>query len=307
MRVRTDIIWGCFLFFVLVIALSWMDKGLFVVSEYTGEDAFFVQMSPFLDGVKFSSLESLQYIHFFRFLVISPFIVGSYLELGAGYSAFILFLFSLPILKINKRGLFNYFKYIILLIPIFVSFRSFLVACAIAYLFIAIYHHKSYFLLLSSLFIATLSSGVVLVWLLIFLINIRLVTGHYRLLTYGLFVMVVVVFLPSIMHKIAYSESELEGFQDYFLRGTLVVSFMEGQWARFVFYMSIVVVLLFIAVRSLFLSKLASFYLSYVAVLVGVVFEGLGLLCGMIIIIMFFLGFVPNHKFVETRVRYEKG
>ena len=139
MNIRREYIYSCTAFIVLATSLAIMNKGLFVAPEYTGQDGFYEQIMPFMDGIDFSDLQLLQYIHFVRFIIVSPFVIGEVYGLGGVYHSLVIALLAYPILISVDNEKYGYLKYAILLIPIFVSFRTYLVAIGIGYLFVAIF------------------------------------------------------------------------------------------------------------------------------------------------------------------------
>ena len=277
----------------LTVFLFVLDKSIFMPSVYTGEDGFYQQMKPFMDGFSFSELESLQYVHFIRYVAVFPFLVEYKYGLGSIFVSFVLYAYLMPICFVSNKYWYRVLIPLVLLLALFISFRSFLAACGVAYFMIALYHHKSITLLFLSLVLCSLSSATVIIWALLLVVNIKIFFSIYKKIAIAFSFLISLVLLPSILHKLLYAEENLTGLGDYFLNSTVWVSYVESQWNRFILYSILLVSLLMVVLKGALVRSNRAFYFSFLAFIALAFFEGIGVIASVILLIMVAIGFKP--------------
>ena len=156
-------------------------------------------------------------------------------------------------------------------------------------------------LLVSSMFLANLSSGVVLPWLLITFMNIKNLSRRYEYIQVAATAIVVLLGF-SVSQKIGFFLNEYSAGNTIIGRSTFYVSFVNEQYARLALYIMLLLSWLIISLAKLryksFSMHLYSFYLP---VIVTFFFEGLGLVSFLIPILWFFMGVRPSKTRFQLR------
>lgn len=265
-----------------------------------GHDGFYNQIFHVAEG-EVSHASPLYPVHLLRYLVVSPFY---YLHTN-GYpqiiEAFLVLIFLLPVLTAKFGNKKVYGQVIFVYLPILFSYRSVLAMCSISYLFICLYgDRKNNFRLLLSLFLANLSSGVVLAWVLIVVANIKCLAQRYKYVRVA-FLLAIVVLGFSITQKADFFYNEFSSGITLFERSTFYVSIINEQYLRFTVYSLLLVAWLIISLAKIefrsFSWRLYSFYLP---MFIAFFFEGIGLISFIIPLAWFFMGVRPPIKNTET-------
>lgn len=143
-----------------VAAAAWLPKP----NIPPGADGFYTAMQQVERGIE----HDLRIVHLVRYITIYPAFWLWKNDLHPFPARLLLLAALLPICLYRHNGRRGYWQLFLLVPPLVVSFRTSLVACALGYLFLAVYQERPRRLLvgLSALF-ANLSSGVALCWLFI--------------------------------------------------------------------------------------------------------------------------------------------
>jgi hypothetical protein len=253
-------------------------------------DGFYNQMYYIANGATFST-SPLYLVHLLRFIVVSPFYYCYINGVNVFFETVLLLMFLLPVVTASFKGRQFYAQILFLYLPIFFSYRSVLVMCAMAYLFICLYgDKKSYLLLIFSALLANLSSGVVVPWVLIAFMNIKELSNDYRFVRV-IAALVIIVLGFSIFQKIGFFFYESGGSGGFWERNTFWVSIKNEQYFRFLFYFLLVSIWFWITLCKIYFASFSmKMYSFYLPMIVTFFFEGLGLVSFIIPIFWFFVG-----------------
>ncbi|WP_445765660.1 hypothetical protein [Rheinheimera sp.] len=252
---------------------GFFSQIIYVSTSLTGE----VPLSP------------LFVVHFFRFLIVLPFFVSFTLNLPAIFDAVIFLIYLSPFLASRNRGIFGYLPVLFLFFPLLFSYRTVLGMFGMAYLYICVFAKKpEYRLFVCSALLANLSSGIVLSWGVGVVASLSHFRKNYRFFDV-LFIIVCLGFIGSVIHKYEFMFSS-KGAHDNgnaLERSTLMVSYLNEQYVKFLFYIGITSLVLMIltvgAWAKSFSFRRWMFFLGAVPV---VFFEGIGLVSYLICIIL---------------------
>lgn len=275
-----------------------LRKSMFSVSN---EDGFFIDIQASKDFT-FAGMEYLlELVHLIRFAIGLPFLFIFEYGLHPIFESFVLLGFMLPVVCARFAGKYYWLQVLFLYTAYALSYRTILVACSIAYLFMLLFSERqSRILFVASAILANLSSGVVMGWLLIAILN-RQRFNNYAKLFWTVIVGMFLSFSFSVSHKIEFfyesakAGGSSDGFVEALSRNTLVVSFQYGQYARLVTYSIAFLVLAMIFIYSLFTlrgGKAASLF--YFCSIPGMFLEGLSVMAFLVPIIWFLLGVRPR-------------
>ncbi|MGF1758897.1 hypothetical protein L4D76_13345 [Photobacterium sagamiensis] len=255
------------------------------------DDGFYSQMlyaSKVFDG--FIDTNPLFFIHVARLFVVGPFFLIYSQKLPVFFEAIFYLLYLVPIINSHVFKKIGPARIFFILIPIFLSYRSALGMCAMAYLFIIINSaNRKYFLLFMSVLLANLSSGIVLSWACIMFFNVKLVLSRYKIMI-PISIVLFVGFVGSVSHKIQYmlSERGAEVNGGPIDRSTIVVSFVEGDYARFIIYLLLIATVYFVFQFKLKYAAVSSqLVLFFVPAVINIFFEGIGLISYLFVLIWF--------------------
>jgi len=274
----------------LLISIFLIHKSMF---DGGVDDGFYRQMEYVVDSGGWST-SPLSLVHLLRFIIISPF----YFLYANGYSsifeAILVLIFLMPILTIKFGKKRPYTTAFLVFLPLLFSYRTVLVMCAIAYLFICLYDRKKRYALFSlSMLLANLSSGVILPWVLIVFMNISNLASRYKFIRL-LSVVAAIVLSYSVFQKYDFFFGEYSVSESLIERSTFYVSIINEQYFRFFAYIA-----LFIAWIVISLAKINSksfsmgLYSFYLPMFMTLFFEGLGLISFLIPVIWFYVGIRP--------------
>lgn len=254
-------------------------------------DGFFAQIIFIANSFSGDfSLSPLFVVHFFRFLIISPFFLSFYYDLPAFVDAFVFLLYILPFMANSRRRMFGYLPILFLFFPLLFSYRTVLGMFGMAYLYVCLFSKiVEYRLFLFSALLANLSSGMVLSWGICVASSFSYFRQNYKFFDV-IFFIVCIGFLGSLVHKYEFmfaSQGALDN-GGAVERSTLVVSYANDQFARFFFYVAltllILVILIFGALSKFFTFRRWMFFFGSVPVMF---FEGVGLVSYLVCIIVF--------------------
>ena len=277
----------------LVIAGLLLPKGMFSGGEL---DGFYIQMLHVV--TERGADNPLYVVHLFRFLVVSPF----YWIYASGYSSFLeavlMVLFLYPVLTARFARHIPYLQAFYVYLPLIFSFRTVLVMCAMAYLFICLYGvGKSYRKLTLSALLANLSSGVILPWILIVVAYHRPMFRIYPAIR--IVVIAAVALLTfSILQKLDFFfglGGQLGGGESLLGRNTFAVSAQHEQYARLAVYIGLLLLWLYIMLLCTVQRRYREHFFWFMAP-VGLLslVEGLGFVSFLIPMLWFLMGIRPN-------------
>jgi hypothetical protein len=239
----------------------------------------------------------LFYLHAERLFVFFPFYaaMGSSLEPLIDGLAFILYALPILFFKLNNKR--SYSQLLFLFFPFFLSYRATLGICCMCYLFILVCKkEKNYYLLILSLLLSNLSSGIVLSWLFCVILNYKVILSKHKKIT-PIFVILFVGFISSLINKFNYffSSMNIKSMGGLLSRSTIYVSYNQNQYTRFIFYTLMIILLgiilsLIISRRTTFSKNVLGFFISALPTLF---FEGLGLISYSFCFLWFFVYVQP--------------
>lgn len=296
-RVQSYKLWLVFHAILFLLLNLIFHKSMFSAGE---SDGFFigVQASRFFSVEGMESL--LELVHLVRFAIALPFLWVWEGGHPAILESALMLAYMWPVVtaRLNRRIPFAQALYLYL--PYVLSFRTVLVACAIAYLFILVFSEKrNAWLLCASAVLANLSSGVVVGWLLIAIINYKTLRAKHALIS---------LLVPAMGLSLAFSLAQKvdffsqtaretrsdNGFIEALTRNTFVVSYQNQQYARLAVYVIMVFLILLIlgqALLSFHAGLRASLF--YACAVPGFFLEGLSVMAFIFPVAWFFLGIRP--------------
>lgn len=251
-------------------------------------DGFTVQVTYvtlLLDsGNSLFDLEPLLWIHALRAGVANSFVAVEE-NIGIGFSAFLILMLFVPILRLfaGLRG--GFLVFAIPLAAIVLSPRALLAMVAVAYLVVFIINGRAAFFLTLSFVFANLSSGTVLNNLII----TALLARNHRPKSVGLYIYAILLsvslFISAGEKYVGFVEqragyigtvSGVSGIEAIISRSTIIVSLQEGDYIRFGAYLGLAL----LALLLLFFSARKREYRGYTVILLSalpsVLAEGLG-------------------------------
>lgn len=278
-------------FLMLLVIGSFVSNGMFQSME---TDGFYRQMH-YLSTEGGSTL--LHLVHTIRLFIVFPFY---WLHLNDYSVVFQLILIGgaiCSVVKLASEVNKSYFLLFLFALPLLLSFRAILVMVGFVYLYFYLYSSaKRSVLLIASFMLVNLSSGVVLAWVLVVLLNITRVIGR-SVKAKVLVGCVIALFSFSILHKISFFlGDDLNSGESFWDRNTFYVSYVGGNYLRLVIYSMILI--LWMSVMCLCLlnynSRVAkSYFLFFLPFLMLIPFEGLGMISYFIVLFFFFIGVRP--------------
>ncbi len=294
-------IWAAFHAFVFIGASRLLNRSMFAGGT---DDGFFVQIRDAKQNLNVLA-EPTRLLHLARYVAVYPFDWLSSNGYDPTFEAILMVVFLLPVVLVRfKDGFRHPAQPILFYIPLFLSYRTALVACGVGYLFIWIFiNNRRNALLAISALLANLSSGAVMVWVGIMVSNssrrIRFADlARRKKWTTGVVLLAVLGFGYSIRSKLDFFSSAAAGGSSgpatAISRNTLATSITNGQWPRAVFYTLILlaVVRIILASRRLPLTRQAKVF--YFFAVPTFLFEGLGPLSYIIPILWFYFYILPG-------------
>lgn len=235
----------------------------------------------------------LFFIHVIRLLIFLPFYFFAESIFSPLLQASTYILYCLPILKFKFNGKRSYAQLAILFFPVFLSYRTSLGICCITYLYLIIVSKKqNYFLLMLSLLLANLSSGIMLSWLLCTALNYKkIILTHKKMILILLIPMM--GFMGSSVNKYYYMVSSVgkDVHGGALERGTLYVSFIHAQYNRFSCYLLILLILIMILLANLMQKRVCkSMLFFFISAIPSVFLEGIGLISYIMCFLLFLIG-----------------
>lgn len=263
-----------------------LKKSIFSEGVSDGFYSQIVYVSLKLQGFyPHDAWEPLHFVHIVRLVIVAPFFGIWFAKLPPFLETVALVPFLWPILAAKFRGNPNWAQLIILLCPLALSYRTVLLACGFAYLYLFLFSDRprTWMLALSGLF-AFLSSGVVLAWILVAIVCYdRVLSPWYRRV--GLISFVGAGFAASLLHKADYfasasqAQTKSTGLASAIERSTLFVSYEYGQLGRLLLYVTLLSVALWFMLQLLRrLPETRRLLLFFAACLPGFLFEGLAVM-----------------------------
>ena len=304
MTIKKYDIWLASNIFLFLLLNLYLRKEMFSAGD---SDGFFID----LQATKSFSWGTMEYllelVHILRFVVAYPFLWLFENGFHPVFESILLLGCMFPVLTAEFGGKKHLAQALFIYLPYFISYRSVLVACAIAYLFILLFSSKrsSYLLWASALF-ANLSSGVVMGWLLIVLVNRRELMQRFKLL--WLLVAAMALSLSfSISQKLnffsetAKTTDSANGAVEAFMRNTVIVSYQNQQYARLVTYCLAILLLFVIFLHGMMQARRSRSSLKFfVCSVPGLFMEGLSVMAFVIPILWFYLGIRPFKRRVAA-------
>ncbi|MBX3625492.1 MAG: hypothetical protein KF892_10800 [Rhizobacter sp.] len=286
----------------LIAVLVVLVAGLFVYEGFlppvdASEDGFQAQLlyvgSLLSDGELFSGAEdsSLVWVHLARLFAVSPF-VSIELALGSAGSLVLLLLLLLPLVRYPVEDKWSPMQLVPLMLPLLVSGRSVLVSVGVAYVLIYLLRRDSgAWNLWLGLGFANLSSASVMtsLLLLVFVNSEKTSKLGARLHWAAALFVLGLSFLASLIDKYQGFQVGSAGYEAHAFtseslvlsivsRSTLLVSFVEGQYMRFIVYLVIAAYLGFKLVSLLRDKEAQKGRHVLLCCFPGVLMEGLGVL-----------------------------
>ncbi|EJL6466015.1 hypothetical protein O1D55_003087 [Vibrio cholerae] len=274
---------------IIVLVFSILNFHL-VVFELGEKDGFYKQ----IQGVLNSSEHALSIYHYFRYIIIYPFI---FIEDNFGSLALALVFMNLYILSITVLWVrikwFSVFSFLIIIMPYFFSIRTSLCIMSVLVAYSYLYYGDKYnkFILAISIVMANLSSGVLINVLLLFLY--KMYQSNKKLVIFLLPVFLFSLF-PMFISKLDFFSSFGNPFLSMIMRNNILSSIGVSDY-KFVFY---ILLLVFYVLSSFyFFSKnTLNFFVSFLGVISLVLFEGLGAISMSALIIFIFFSRVKITK-----------
>lgn len=281
----------------LLLSAFFFQKSMF---DGGGSDGFYSQIFYVVNVGEWST-SPLYPVHLLRFLVVSPFYYLHVNGVNPIFEAALILMFLMPVLAIKFGSKRVYSQALFIYLPILFSYRSVLVMCSISYLFICLYGCKRrYWMLFLSMLLANLSSGVVLPWVLIALLNIKDLSQKYKVIWFVALGAVVVLGF-SISHKVGFFFGEHAAGESVLSRSTFYVSILNEQYLRLALYSLLFLAWFVIGLASInvkpFPTQLFCFYFP---AFVTFFFEGLGLISFLIPMIWFYMGIRPPFNYCNV-------
>lgn len=185
-----------------VIASFFASKGMFI-GEHS--DGFYSQISYVHDNPYEVRLTAL--VHWLRYIVVYPFWWLYENGFSPYWQSLVLLLYMAPLLLPVAKDKASYLRLVVLLLPFFVSYRTCLLVVSITLLF----YYISFFLSGSGGFIlsaalANLSSGVVLAWLAVIVLNRKQVQVEKKAYFFCFFVLGLGL-STSVMQKVSFFDA----------------------------------------------------------------------------------------------------
>lgn len=274
---------------LFIVIASFLDITMF---DESLNDGFYTQI---LDVVKIfeGKLDyySLFLIHVFRLAVILPFYLVHVEKLPSFLEAIFYIFYLFPILNSKLFKEIGIVRAIFIFFPIFVSYRTALGMCAMGYLFMVLnFNEKRITFLILSALLANLSSGIVLSWILIVLLNAKKIFSLYKELV-PVFIIALIGFFSSFAHKFSFMflTEGIKNNGNLFERSTIFVSFIDGDNQRFIMYVIMVLMLYGILLcRIAFKTLPKELSLFFIPAFVNIFFEGIGLISFTFIFIWYY-------------------
>lgn len=290
--------------------------GAYIINLQEFNDPNLIKINGFYSQIEYASkifkgeidYNPLFFIHVIRLFIFLPF----YYFTDSGFSsllqASIYMLYCLPIVKFKFNGKRSYAQLAILFFPIFLSYRTSLGICSITYLYLIIVSKKqNYFLLILSLLLANLSSGIMLSWLLCTTLNYRKI-----LLTHKKMILILIIpmigFMGSLINKYYFMVSSFG--QDVngsaLERSTLYVSLVYGQYSRLSCYLLIVLILILILLANLMQKRVCkSMLFFFLSAIPSIFLEGIGLISYVMCFLLFLIGIRSKATSKLTPLKYK--
>lgn len=243
-------------------------------------------------------LESLLWIHALRAFIAYIFVSLEDIG-GAALVSFALLLLTVPIVKTFSKLERGYLIFLLPLVEVSVSDRTFLVIISVSYLIIFIRGGNPFFYLLISFIFSNLSSGSVMNNLFIS----ATVARNYRRNSFSLCVYItflIMSFVISALDKYqGFSEERsgydptvygASGFTAILSRSTIFVSFIDGNYARVLLYVAIAIVALGLMIFAIRNRNYRGYVMIMLSVIPSLIFEGLGFMSLLVPILLFLAG-----------------
>lgn len=294
-RKRGVFLASAFIHSLIFILVSIMLKREFLpgFADTDIADGFVAQLAfvqqALLTGDSAAYQEPLFFVHAIRLLIALPFLLRAQLGLPAFLDSVFLLGFLSPILFSSFGGRRYCRQHLFVYLGLFVSFRSMLVACAIGYLFLALYSNvrsKRNFVMSSVL--AYLSTASMVGWLFICILFMRSLVQSLRSKAVVLAAILFVVggIGASMIEK---TRGFSEGGTGYeaavetdsvamraLSRNTIYSSIEEGNYLRAFSYLALVGAVAGLYARTLFQKTYRRLHWFFLAPLPLFAFEGLG-------------------------------
>lgn len=269
---------------VLFVALNLvLKKSMFAMGV---QDGFFIQITTVQDMWMKDSREiltdPLYILHSVRLVIVSPFLLSWVRNWPPFLESIFLLPFLLPIALAKFNGKQHVAQLCVFLVPYALSFRTSLIVCGFAYLYLHLFSDKrSLWYFVMSALLSFLSSGVALAWLIVFwLCQAKFKVGTFAKATTCLIVATGLTF--SAIQKLAFFSGDTVGYTKSkgiaaaIERNTITVSYVVNDTPRFAVY------LLLAAFSAFFLFLLLNnrrtpkyLLLFFLASVPGFFFEGL--------------------------------
>lgn len=246
-------------------------------------------------GINISNLEPLLIVHYFRFLVAYPI---DYID-HSNYNfltPIVILLIIEPLIKIFKTRQGKYFFLLLIVLPIFMSYRNILVIAGIGYLVYYIKINKNPAYLLFSALLVNLSSGSVLVAIVCSLIFCRVYrVMDLRIIFYTIFLSISLLisltdkYMGFSLGESGYAATEYgaTGIFAIITRSTIYVSVITGNYFRAAIYFLVGVSALFSIIFASRHAHYRGYAVIFIASLPVFLVEGLGVIALIIPILLF--------------------
>lgn len=330
-REKVYFVWTVFHIMGFILVNAFLEKTFF---PFDRVDAFFNQMDYVALRMSYGELDDLLspmsapigffgVVHFFRFLAISPFYLSRFEFFPPIFDTLCILVFLLPILfaRLQDRPR-SFLQPFLVYLPFFFSFRTVMAMCGIAYLFLFIYGRRNQVLTFISIFLVNTSSGVVLLWLMILMTQLKKIHSKGLYVVLGSFFILSLSFSCSLVEKygsfkykthvrIGESQSNtvslLELSETIAVRSTFSASLLQNEIGRPLFYFGLFSIVVGAAVISIRRSNNVPGSMKWVFICFMPMFlvEGLAAVSSLIVLILFYLYFFrPVWRLqLENRIR----
>lgn len=279
-----------FLFSNLIVFIFSILNINLVVFELGEKDGFYRQIQDVLN----SSEHALSMYHYFRYVIIYPF---SYIEENFGNLALSLLFMNLYTLSIAmlwvRIGWFSVFSSLVIIMPYFFSIRTSLciISVLIAYFSLFYTDRSNKFVLIISIFIANLSSGVLINVLALCLYKVYQLKKNVLIFISPVFFLVL---FPMFLNKLDFFSNFGNPFLSMIMRNNVFSSIGVDNY-KFVFY-SLLLVFYFVSSLFFFLKNKLFFVVSFLGLVSLILFEGLGAISMSALIIFIFFSKIKITK-----------
>jgi hypothetical protein len=304
---RRSLVYKLLIFISVFIAGTSIEVHLVPVEDT--QDGFAAQLAYTFSVLQSDSLEeAIQYswlifVHLARLLVISPFLFLDS-QVGSVSVLLLMLLLLLPLTHVPSSSRHRLLLLLPMILPLFVSGRSVLVAVGVGYIIMYIIEQRSNWMLFIGVLLVNLSSASVLMSLL--LLVFACTKNHFseqpwkRARTTSVLVLSASLAISTLDKLAGFGSGEV-GYETQYgesgnvvltiiSRSTLFVSIAEGQYWRFLFYLAVAIILFFKLSHVISNPRYREAKRIILCCVPGLFLEGLGVIAMVFPLIWLFFG-----------------